>query len=411
MKHLLTYLYSMAIAIAALPLPWLHVLLRPMLAASVLPAIGRVHQRLTRTELTWAALNVVVLSGTLVSVVVAIDKWTAIEDMIRQAFLLGIGVLLPLTMRQRSARKNFSAGFIVPTLVLAAVLLIVYLYTAGLQGFPRSLKQTNYDIFLTYGIAFNPLSFAFVLTLILSFPSWKSTPRLAPFLIVISAFVIILAGSRTTYLSIAVATFLALVWRMAAEIPPLLRAAVGVVVLPATLIGVWYGSLALITSVGPFAMNQLTAGRWALWAAGLSKFYERPFAGWGGGSWHIQLESHLPPYDIYSNEAILTLKSGAFHNTYITLLAEKGLIVAVPALVLMVYLFHLSVRVWKTRGTLSDHDRAFATIAPAVMLLLALRSAFEQPGLFGHASGLVDFCAYAWAGMLIAVSSSLELPE
>jgi O-antigen ligase len=140
-----------------------------------------------------------------------------------------------------------------------------------------------------------------------------------------------------------------------------------------------------------------------LWSVGLQKFVERPLFGYGLESWRDDLVSRLP------GEYGLTYElakgfGGGYHNEYISVLAEEGLIGAFGAALIVWLLLRsswlLAFRRW---AALPENEwPLFATI------FLLLRANFELPGLFGDGRDPADYLAYL---LLAVVLSRFSVEE
>ena len=134
---------------------------------------------------------------------------------------------------------------------------------------------------------------------------------------------------------------------------------------------------------------------------GRQKFGEQPFIGAGAESWKDDMLSRLPGY--YQNTAGLKhLKSGSFHNEYVALLAEEGLVCFLPALFIVGLLLRDASRIaFRRRSTYRGRKALFFCA-----LFLVLRGMIELPGLFGYAQDVADYLAY----ILVAIVISRSLP-
>ena len=160
----------------------------------------------------------------------------------------------------------------------------------------------------------------------------------------------------------------------------------------------------LLISHIPFKhMSSLTEGRWDLWYVALKKFSQRPIFGSGFDSWHDDLVSMLP--GAYSLTSYLAKSIvGGYHNEYLALLAEQGIVGFVPAMLLVCFLFSSC---WKAafRGWNTWHSGQWALFA---CIFLLLRAGLEIPGLFGDGSEPADFLAYIFVAIVVSRFSSEE---
>jgi O-antigen ligase len=144
-------------------------------------------------------------------------------------------------------------------------------------------------------------------------------------------------------------------------------------------------------------MSQLTEGRWDLWYVALKKFSDRPVFGFGYDSWHDDLASLLPGAYSLTNYMKKTI-IGGYHNEYLALLAEQGLVGFLAAMSLIYFLFKSC---WKSafRSWQTWHCGQCALFA---CIFLLLRAGLEIPGLFGDGSEPADFLAYIFVAIVVS---------
>jgi len=142
-----------------------------------------------------------------------------------------------------------------------------------------------------------------------------------------------------------------------------------------------------------------------LWAAALKRFAERPVLGWGARSWEVDLGGYLPGYHPYG---IGVPTGGAFHNAYLNLLAEKGLVGFVSGVGMLVFLFTCRVKLYLGRALLDRSERGFGIAAVFWTTILALHGLGEVGGLLGYANALVDFLCYWGASLIVALAAGVE---
>jgi len=157
------------------------------------------------------------------------------------------------------------------------------------------------------------------------------------------------------------------------------------------------GGSAVVLLAPDKEISAATEGRSHLWAVGLQKFSERPLFGWGYESWRDDLVSRLPgEYDLTFDLA--KNMGGGYHNEYVSVFAEEGLIGAFAALLIICLLFRsswlLTFRKW---GASQSYDWPLF-----VCIFLLLRANFEVPGLFGYAQGPDDYLAYIFVAIVLS---------
>jgi O-antigen ligase len=214
---------------------------------------------------------------------------------------------------------------------------------------------------------------------------------------------VVLSGTRTTQVAAVAAAAVTGVFYFVRRQPLRLRVAItllaGALI---TAIAVFF--IASPVEINPYTITALTTGRIALWIAGLQKFLAQPLTGWGVGTWQVGLASYMPEYTEYGADAFVeSLKAGAFHNAYLTALAERGLVAFLPGCALL----GLAVReafLIRRLGEGSETDRLFALAAPFGLMALIFRGLGEQGGLFGNADALVDFAVMGLCAQVIATA-------
>jgi O-antigen ligase len=107
----------------------------------------------------------------------------------------------------------------------------------------------------------------------------------------------------------------------------------------------------------------------------------------------------------YGLTGVLAMKvAGGYHNEYVTLLAEQGLLGLLPALALAWFLLYatwrLGFRRWHTWG--GGRWPLF------VCLFLLIRANLEVPGLFGYAQEPADYLAYIFLAIVVSRLSAEE---
>jgi len=156
------------------------------------------------------------------------------------------------------------------------------------------------------------------------------------------------------------------------------------------------------------ALDELTNHRMQLWQAAITRFSTYQWFGAGADTWRLDLTSMLPA-EAREEKGIQELSSGAYHSAYLTLLAERGLIVSLPALLLLAFLSRSALRVYASRKLLAPGDRGFALLAPTMLLFIMIRQLAECSGLLAYANGAADFASFTLASMIIALEGDVGL--
>lgn len=405
---LFALLFPLGLFVTTTDLPDASHIGRMLIAASVAPGLARVLvDRLGGTERKYLAVLLLMAIGIGASVLairasLPLEPDVAIEvstDLQRQAFLLAVSGLLALAFRGRRLRVWVSAGIGVFALVASVELVRAWFSFAratGAWGLSHG-AQFKFWADAQLGYAVNPAAAVVALAALVALPVWWKSPLLRVVLVSAAGAAIAVSGSRSTQISVIAGLAL---WVLLSSL--------------ATLRGPGRWALATIAA-GAFAtaatlavmsqatdLNEVTTGRAQLWRAAIARFEARPVAGWGAGSWRTDLAQH--------GEAP-QLTAGGYHNSYLALLAERGLLGFVPGLVLLLVLFRWSLRASSAAPELDGHDARLARLAPVLIAVIALRSLGENAGLLGTAAGIVDFLAHAAAALVVGLATDLEAAQ
>jgi O-antigen ligase len=98
------------------------------------------------------------------------------------------------------------------------------------------------------------------------------------------------------------------------------------------------------------------------------------------------------------------ISDGAYHNQYITLLAEEGLVGFVPAMAI-VWMLLRCCRWLAWRTSIPAINRYMILLG---CLFLLLRATVEVPGLFGFANDPADYLAYCFVAVVVSRMSLHE---
>ncbi len=404
--------FSLALVVAILPLPYVGLAVRGLALLSVMPGAFVLLRGLRRTEAWWFTIILLYLLGTFVSALYALDIGAASVDFARQVYVVSISLLLALCLRNRTARIVFSYGMTFLAAAVSVLIIALYLLYVGPSfGGLENVRAFKFEVFNSLNIALNPLSFAMILAFLLAYPAWSRHRRLGFPLIGLVSVGMVLSGSRAALVTTLISVLVVALIGVIRSRNPLLRWGGYCSLVLGTIVGSIYLPPLWENFLDPDQLGELSAGRWELWSAALAKFAEYPLTGWGAGSWQVNLASYLPVYDISRFRAITSLESGSFHNAYLAILAEKGLVVFGAGLVMVAFLIRQSWRLHEGKAFLAGTDRAFATVAPLVVVLMLVRALVEQPGLLGSANGLVDYLAYAAAALIVATATQLHRLE
>ncbi len=405
---LLPAVYPLCLIIGLFNIPAGSVLLRLGLVVAAAPGLLRLSE-ITPTQRRWFAVLGAYLLAVTLSSLAAVNGSLALADLQRQTFVVAVAMGLSLALTDSRARAAFALAAVATSVITAVFILSLYArFAANLQLGP---VQESFKAFSVHAldVPTNGTSFAAVLAAALAVPYLARRSATLVFVLPLVAIAVAASGSRTTAVSLI--AFLPL-------------PAVRLLLHRRRSIPIWipYGSIAVIAGwagltladqLGRFALSpalsELTSGRSLLWAAAWGKFLERPLFGWGGGSFPIELGRFLPGGEVFNAQDLGVLSTtGGAHNAPLTVLAERGVIGGLAAVVMSVFLLGIAIRVYRLRTRLHGIDRAYGWLAPFVVVLILVRSLGESPGWFGYANGLVDFLAYGLAAILVAVAASLD---
>jgi O-antigen ligase len=163
---------------------------------------------------------------------------------------------------------------------------------------------------------------------------------------------------------------------------------------------------AIVSSVYTIDSRKLVTiseGRTVLWSLAWSKFLEKPLSGHGYESWQDDLAARIAGGE-YFHTATSIIGNGAYHNQYITLLAEQGLVGFVPAMAIVLMLLRCCR--WLARTTSIPAINRYMILLACLFMLL--RAAVEVPGLFGFANDPADYLAYCFVAVVVSRMSLHE---
>jgi O-antigen ligase len=408
LSAVLPALYPLSMILGLIAVPAGSVLLRLGLIVATAPGLLRT-TKIGPTHRRWFAVLGAYLAAVTLSSLAADSPSLALADLQRQVFLVAVAIALSLALTDRRSRTAFALAAVPLAATSTLIILSLYGRFAGIPVLGPVQESFKTYAANTFDVPVNAVSFVAVLAAVLAVPSLVRWPATLLLVLLPVAVAVAASGSRTTAVSLIAAvplTALVLVLHRPRRLP----------------IWVPYGAISVIAgwasltfadqlgrlAVSP-ALSELTTGRSALWAAAWGKFLERPLFGWGSGSFPIELGRFLPATEAFQAADLRILStSGGAHNALLSVLAERGVIAASAAALVCVFLLLVALRVYRARHRLDGLDRAFGWLAPFVVVLILARSLGELPGWFGYADSLVDFLAYGWAAMLVAVAASLD---
>jgi O-antigen ligase len=406
-------LLPLALSITYLPLPYGSIITRVLILVSVAPGVFYAAQGLRRTEAWWAGITSLYLLATIVSALFATDFSEAFLDFGRQAYIVFVSLSLMLSLRNPVSRALLASGMVFVAVVGALKIFDVYVSYAGfslggladLRGF-KSYAQDSLTV------AMNPLSFAVLLAFLLAYPALSQRRWIAATTTVLVLVAMVLSYSRTTLLVLLLGSLVVGLIAAIRRQPVWLRRTV----YPLAAAGLVVAGVYLLPYANsffyPYELNELTSGRLQIWAAAWDKFVDAPLTGNGADSTltsSVNAVAYLPVYDLWIQDNFRSaVEMGYFHNIYLTVLAQKGLIVFIPSMVMAAFLIRQSWRLHAHKARLSKRDAAYATVAPFIVFFILLRGLSEHAGWWATANDTVDYLSYVAASLIVAMVARLD---
>lgn len=402
--NLLLVLLPIAFVCWFLPYQFAAVGSRALLLLSVSGGLARV-RFLRRTEVRWIQLLGLFLVASATSAMFSMEASASLVDLGRQAYVVVFSILLVLATRGTSARTTLARAMIVPAFfAMAAVLYLYWIFGSGMSNNAlHAFKSSVSASAPTFSI--NPIAGFVVLTFFLSVPAISEFKLITWILTAILVLVLVLTGARSTSLALLVAPLLFWTLRFFSSRTTFARLA-GLVLLAAVSFAVTADVRMPAAAVDN--LDDITTHRVYLWEAALEQFARHPWFGAGADSWRLELAAVLPDQSREISDRLSKLSSGAYHNAYLAFLAERGLIVFFPSLLILWFVLRSAFRVYEYRNLFAPGDRAFANLAPIMVLFIMVRQLGECSGLLAYANGGVDFASFAVASLVVALAGDIE---
>ena len=354
---------------------------------------------LTRAETTFAALFGLLALSLIVPSLTANDSARAFKDLLKLILLFAAGLAMARGLRHDRTARTFGYGMLVGSAVTAVLVLSVYIQHMGLslptyQGL-RILKEV---LSKGEGFPLNPISFTaffmFLIGLCLT-PPRALTWFLGVFVFTVSSF---LTGSRAPLAILLLSALVAtgLHWLRSRSFVVRVSGCLTLLLLSGAI-------LASVYTIDSRKLVTFSEGRTVLWSLAWSKFLEKPLSGYGYESWQDDLAARIAGGE-YFHTATSIIADGAYHNQYITLLAEEGLVGFVPAMAIVFMLLRCCR--WLARRTSIPAINRYIILLACVFMLL--RAAVEVPGLFGFANDPADYLAYCFLAVVVSRMSLHE---
>jgi O-antigen ligase len=398
----------LAVALGVLPLVEnTNLIMRPLLAIAILAALLRFRPRFAAPELSWIVLLGIYFIAFCLSAIGSVVPDVAWVNVGRQAFILLLALAFLVLFREPEARLAALKALAVLLVSVGGVTAWIYLKLIPAYGFGYDSLRIIKGVALTdYGVGLNTISYVAVIALLGVRMAYPLT-RLGTYgLFAVGILCISVLGSRAPLLALVLAWFVVGLLRTMWRVSPLL----GLVGIPLAVLTAGAGwivvadyAVAIRETFGPEVLREISVGRTDLWQAGLAMFAERPLFGWGPESWKAVLLEFLPGSDDRLFRLLSDLESGSFHNGFITVVAERGAIGLLSALLIQVHLFWCAAQVYMRRGLFDPREGQAIAFIPLIVLFMFVRSLAESSGLFGNANSEVDYLTYFLASYVVAV--------
>lgn len=398
----------LAIAFGVIPLiENTNLIMRPLLAITILAGLLHYRQRFTGAELVWLGMLVFYFFAFFMSTTGSIVPDLVGVNMGRQAFTLILAVALLILFRDPEARLIGLKALTILLVMVAGVTGWIYVSLIPSYGFSYDALRLIKGVTMTdYDVGLNTISYLAVIALIgvrMAYPlSRTGTYSLFAF----GLFCVFVLGSRATILALLLAWFVVWLLRTMWRTSPMLGL-LGIPVVVASCVAGWMivadYAVEIRELFGAEVLREISVGRTDMWQAGLAMFAERPLFGWGPESWKLMLLEFLPGSDDRIFKVISGLESGSFHNGFIAVSAERGSLGLASAVLMQVYLFWCAARVYMRRALFDEREQQAVQYVPLLVLFMFARGLAESSGLFGNANSEVDYLSYFMASYVVAL--------
>jgi O-antigen ligase len=336
------------------------------------------------SRVSWQALNlrlIAVLTFPLVvSVFISDDRLRSMEFLLSIVVVILTGQLLTLVLlNARQFRTLFDIVANVGRLVIvsSAIMWVLGLNLGrGGQRFSAWTDNPN-----TLGIMLAP-TLIILLAGVLQRRRWLTAD--GSFLAV-GLFILFATGSRGSILWVVTSLLALLVGRRAGGLS-LFVGLFGLAVIVSCWNDITTTILGLISDDEVFSRAELLGGRSEHWELGLWLFEEQPWFGYGFGMSAPLIEQHM--------RMLLSAEGVHFHNSYLTILVETGLMgLVIVAVVLLLCAIRSFLDLQRAR--LPKHEWLTRAL-PWAMAIGALTHAFFETWLFsaGNANGLLFWTCF-----------------
>jgi O-antigen ligase len=351
----------------------------------------------TRAEIRLSAMLGVFLLLLIVPSVMAMDSVRAFRDLAKLLLMCIIGLGFARALRDRRAARIFGYAMLAGSAMLTAFVIYICVEHVGLS-LPTfaELRQMKGMLARKEDLSLNAIGFSaifmYVIGLCLVRPA-RWAWWLGGLVFTTAA---LLTGSRTPGVIVLISAIVLLIVHLIRVRAVFLKAVGWSIALSLAMV-----AAASLSILSPREMMSLTEGRSALWRVAWDKFTEQPLVGHGLESWRDDISAVPGEFSVSAGAGQI---AGGYHNEYMTLLAEGGLVVFLPALAIAFWLLRCSD--WVAFRSSVPPSNGYMILFGCVLLIL--RAAVEVPGLFGYAQEPADYLAYIF---LAVVVSQLSIHE
>ena len=328
----------------------------------------------------------------LIPALMATDRNHALAGWIKMLLLFVMCCFAARGLRHPATAHVFGVALVAGALILAAFVLFIYAHYVGFTLPTYKTVREFKGIIQLGGVPLNTIAFGLVFSYLMGVCLLRTTRRLLLIGFALVFIATFFTGSRTPLVVLAASLFVLfcinglrsrmVAWRIGTAL------LVGITVI---------GLCIAVSNASDAELFHISEGRTHLWSAALQKFEERPLFGFGYESWRDDLVSRLPgEYDL--TYALAKTLGGGYHNEYVSILAEEGLIGAFAAALLLWLLLRASwLLAFRRLATANTYQWILLTA-----IFLILRANVEVPGLFGYAQDPADYLAYLFVAIAVS---------
>jgi O-antigen ligase len=376
------------------------VLRPPIVGAAILLAFIWRRKPAGKTETTLIVLFSVQLALLLVPTLLATQPEAARTDWFKLVLMSAICVAVARALRDDLTARWFGWCMLAVSFAMSLYMLGVYFQVMGAR-IPTYESLREFKGALILSVPLNNISMEAVLCYLGAACLIRAKKSLVAVGIPVFFVAGLMTGSRTP-LVISLAALLAVLLVGALRSPKFNTRFTAWIVAACLMLGL---ALALVNATFR-DMSHVTEGRWDLWYVAWQKFTEQPIFGYGFESWHDDLASRVPGvYAMtFGSAGIEHLTAGSYHNVYLTMLAEQGLVGSIPTLAIFWFLLSKSygLAFWEWATWRKGRWALFGA------MVITLRSMVETTGLFGYADEPYDYCAMIFLALVVSRYSREE---